>query len=309
MKMKLTNNITVVTLVIILFFLTINIKVSAQNSQYSFTQYMDNLTPFNPAYSLLDKSASVNMVVRKQWVGIDGAPTTYAINGNIPLESINGSAGLVVLSDQFAIEHQTEANAYFAKAIQIGPKDFLAVSLNAGVRNYVADYSGLDPSDPVFKNDVRQTKLNGGFGIMYYTDWYYIGLSVPELSITSLGTASIQNNVNFESHYYFSGALLDNLSEDITFKPATLVSYVSGVPLIADISGTLIFKSTFGIGINYRTNNEMAGLFTLNVGTIHFGYSYQFGTASDNLGGFNMPTHEITLICRFGKGSTTPKVL
>jgi type IX secretion system PorP/SprF family membrane protein len=309
MKLKPINNVIAATLVSIIFFLTLATKVNAQNSQFSYTQYMDNLTPFNPAYSLLDKAASINTLARRQWLGVDGSPTTFLANVNIPLESIDGAAGLIVMNDKFAIEHQTEVNAYFAKAIQLSSKNFLSVSLNAGIRNYVANYSSLDATDPVFANDVRETKPNLGFGVMFYTDWYYVGISVPELTITSLGTASVQDNNNFKNHYYFSGALITDLDDDVIFKPATLVSYVQGVPLIADFSGTFILKQTLGLGVNYRTNNEMAGILTINVDNFHIGYSYQFGVASDNLGGFNMPTHEITLSYRFGKGAGKPKLL
>jgi len=284
-------------------------SVQGQTQQFSYTQYMDNLTPLNPAYSLLDKAGSLNMLGRKEWVGVDGAPTTFLFNGSIPIPAINAAAGLIVLNDKFAIERQTEVNAYFAKSIQLGPEAYLGVSLNAGVRNYVANYSQLAANDPVFATDVRQTKPNVGFGVMYYTDWYYLGVSVPELTFTSLGTASIQNNNNFINHYYFSGALITNIDEDIKFKPATLFSYASGVPLIADFSGTFYLKETLGLGVNYRTNNEMAGIITINVSSFHVGYSYQFGTTSNNLGGANIPTHEVTLSYRFGKTSGNAKLL
>lgn len=283
-------------------------KVKAQQ-QFSFTQYMDNLTPFNPAYSLLDKAGSVNAMARKEWVGIDGAPTTFLVNANLPLESIGAAAGLVLLNDKFAIEHKTEINVYFAKSIQLGLNGYLAVSLNAGIRNYVANYSLLDATDPAFRNDVRQNKPNVGFGVMYFTDWYYIGVSVPEFTVTSLGTASVQDNNNFKNHYYFAGALIAKVNDDIKFKPATLVSYVKGVPLIADFSGIFYLKDVVGLGVNFRTNNEMAGIITFNLEGFHLGYSYQFGTASNNLGGFNMATHEVTLSYRFGRGAANPKLL
>ncbi|WPV02133.1 type IX secretion system membrane protein PorP/SprF [Mucilaginibacter sp. cycad4] len=281
----------------------------AQEQAFSYTQYMNNLTPFNPAYSLLDKTGSIHTLARKQWVGIDGAPVTYVINGNVPIESIDGAAGLIVFNNQLAIEHQTEINAYFAKGIQLTPESYLGVSINAGIRNYVANYSALDASDPTFKSDVRGTKPNIGFGVMYYTDWYYLGIAAPELTITSLGTASIQNGTNFKSHYYLSGALLTNINEDIKFKPATLISYAKGVPLTANISGTFYTKETLGLGINYRTDNVMAGIISINVNSFHVGYSYQFGTSSANLGGFNNATHEISITFRFGKHASDFKLL
>ncbi|GAA3990137.1 type IX secretion system PorP/SprF family membrane protein [Mucilaginibacter dorajii] len=270
---------------------------------------MNNLTPFNPAYSVLDKAGSINTLARRQWVGVDGAPVTYLINGNLPIESIGGAAGLIIFNDQVAIERQTEVNAYFAKGIQLNSESYLAVSLNAGVRSYTANYSTLDSNDPIFRNDVRGTKPNIGFGVIYYTGWYYVGISAPELTITSLGTASIQNNSNFRSHYYFSGALLTDINEDIKFKPATLVAYAKGTPLVADVSGTMCIKETLGLGINYRTDKTMAGIFTLNINVFHVGYSYQFGTSSANLGGFNNATHEITLSYRFGSSAVSPRLL
>jgi type IX secretion system PorP/SprF family membrane protein len=300
----------VVVLLFVLFVLEIGGRAHAQTQAFSFTQYMDNLTPINPAYSVLDQAYSVNTMARKQWVGIDGAPTTFLLNGNIPIVSINGAAGLIVYNDQFAIEHQTEVNAYFSKAIQLGQSDYLAVSLNAGVRNYIANYSTLDPNDPVFSNDVRETKPNIGFGVMYFTDWYYLGISAPELTITSLGTASIQNNNNFRSHYYFTGALLTDLGDDFKLKPSVLISYAKDVPLVTDISSILYIKETLGLGGSYRANNKLAaGIITLNLDQIHVGYSYQFNTSSNNLGGFNLATHEVTLSYRFGKGITKRKLL
>ncbi len=284
-------------------------RAVAQQQSFSYAQYMDNLTPHNPAYSLLDKAGSINTLASKQLVGIDGAPTTFLLNANLPIDAINGAVGLIVFNDKVAIENETEFNAYFAKAIQVGSNGFLAVSLNAGLRDYVANYSQLAADDPTFRTDVRQVKPNVGFGVMYYTDRFYLGLSVPELTITSLGTASVQNNTNFRNNYYFAGALLTDVSEDIKFKPATLVSYTKGVPVIADFSGTFYLKETLGLGLNYRTNKQAAGIITINVDSFHIGYSYQFGTSSANLGGFNNATNEVTLGYRFGKASGNPKLL
>ncbi|WP_184547054.1 PorP/SprF family type IX secretion system membrane protein [Mucilaginibacter sp. FT3.2] len=299
----------VLAIMMTLFALGASKQVQGQTQQFSFTQYMDNLTPLNPAYSLLDQAGSINTMARKQWVGIDGAPTTFLLNANIPVASISGAAGVIVMNDQFAIERQTEANVYFAKAIQLGQNNYLGVSLNAGIRNYRANYSSLDSSDPTFANDVRETKPNIGFGVIYFSDWYYIGVSVPELTITSLGTASVQNNNNFKNHYYFTGAFITDAGEDFKVKPSILFSYAKGVPLITDFSGIMYIKETLGIGASYRLNEEMAGILTLNLDKFHIGYSYQFGTSSSNLGGFNMATHEVSLGYRFGKGIGKRKLL
>ncbi|WP_158826607.1 PorP/SprF family type IX secretion system membrane protein [Mucilaginibacter lacusdianchii] len=284
--------------------LILSLFSSAKAQQlFSYSQYINNLTPLNPAYSVIDKAGSLNGIFRKQWAGIEGSPATFIVNGNLPIESINGAAGLTVLNDDFAVEHLTEVNLFFAKSIQLADNQYLAVSLNGGIRRYVANYSSLDAVDPQFRNDVRETKPNIGFGVLYYTDHYYLGVAVPEFTSRSLGNASQVDNSYFRSHYNFSGAyLFGKAGDDIRIKPAMLATYTKGIPFIADFSTTLYMKETLGIGANYRTNNEMSGILSFSFETIKLGYSYQFGTASNNIDrSFKNNTHEITLTYRFGQ--------
>lgn len=278
-------------------------KLMAQQQIYSYSQYGDNLTPINPAYSLLDKAGSINVVGRKRFVGIDGAPSSLLLSGSLPLESIGGAAGLYVLNDQIAVERQIEVNAFFAKSIQLTEKDYLSVSINAGIRNYVGNYSTLDYYDPEFKDDIKETSPNIGFGVMFFSDKYYLGVSVPELTIRSLGTASVQQANYLKSHYYFTGGYLADVAEDIKFKPTTLISYVNGSPLLADVTGTIYLKEQLGVGAGYRTDKRASGIISITTDTFRVGYSYQFGVASNNLGGINTATHEVSLSYRFGKTS------
>jgi type IX secretion system PorP/SprF family membrane protein len=269
---------------------------------FTYTQYMDNLTPLNSAFSMLQSGGSVNTLVRKQWVGVPGAPTSYLFNADLPIDGINAKAGLIASNDVLAIETLTEVNAFFAKAIRLTQNANLAVSLNAGFRNYVAKYSQVDSSDPVFANDIREIKPNVGFSTMLYTDNYFIGLSVPELNVRDLGTASAQNDdTNFRNHYYFTAGFATKLNDDYKFKYAGVLSYSRGVPVAEDISGILYIRQTLGIGVNYRTDNEVAGILSVNFDNFRLGYSYQFGTTSTNIGGFGNGTNEITLAYRFGK--------
>src|ERR1700743_1498907 len=279
-----------------------------QQQEFGYTQYMDNLTPFNQAYSLLDKNSSVTALVRRQFVGIQGAPSTFIFSGSLPIESIGGSSGILVMNDKFAVESKTQFSAWFGKSIQLNDESFLGVSISGGLKNYVANFSSLDPSDPEFKNDVRQTKPNVGFGVIYYSDTYYIGLSMPELTITSLGTASVQDNTNFRNHYYFSGAFITELADGIKLKPAAMLAYVKGIPVTLNVSSVIFLKDVLGVGVNYRSDNEAAGILFINMNWIKLGYSYQFGTSSANLGGFNNAIHEITLTYRFGN-NMSPKLL
>ena len=281
-------------------------KAQSQNL-INYTQFADNLTPFNPAYSLLDKSGSVSTLLSRQFVEIqNGAPTAFLMNLNLPFESIDAAGGLIIKNNSSGPETLTEINAFFAKAIQLTGTDFLSVSLNAGMRKYV--FLNPDPSDPEF-TDVRQTNPNLGFGVMLYSDTYYLGLSVPELTIRSLGNAAVTTQIDLENHYYFAGGILLPMDEDFKFKPAALVAYAKNTNVLASISGTLYIKDIVGLGVGYRTDKQMSGILSYTFDYFRLGYSYQVGTSSNNLGAINSATHEVTLSYRFGKGTMTPKLL
>jgi type IX secretion system PorP/SprF family membrane protein len=296
---------------LLFFWMFYAFNLSAQTTApFSYSQYMNNLTPINSAYSLIDKAGSLTGVIRKQFTGIDGSPSTYLVDASIPLPDMGASTGFIVQNDQIAIEKQTEASFFFAKSIQLDDHNFLAVSVNAGIRTYKANYLSIDDNnDPLFNSNVSETKANLGFGVLLYGDSYYVGLSMPELTLRSLGTASLQNNNYFKNHYYFAGAYIAELSDDFKFKPSVLATYASGSPVTADFAGLFYIKDVLGFGGSYTTNSQAAFILDINAGTIHIGYSYQFGTNSSNLGGYNNATHEIMLSYRFGEGSTTPKVL
>ncbi|RAJ36970.1 PorP/SprF family type IX secretion system membrane protein [Pedobacter cryoconitis] len=287
------------------------LSVSQAQQSTSFTQYHDNQVPFNSAYSLLDKAGSVNLNSRRQWAGIEGAPYTFQLNGSLPIEKINGAAGLSLTYDKFNIEKLAEVSAFFAKAVQLSDQNFFAASFNAGFRNYIASYSEVDPNDVSFRNDIRETVGTVGLGVMLYSpEKYYIGASLPRLSFRSLGNASADEKRNYSNTYYFSGAYLFNLNEDVKFKPATMVSYSRTYNTEADFSATVYLKDKFGFGVNYKTTSEVAGIISVILNTnVKLGYSYQTGFGNANLGKISKGSHEISVGIRFGKGPLQPKLL
>jgi hypothetical protein len=59
------------------------------------------------------------------------------------------------MNDQFAVEHNTQFSAFFSKGIQLSDSEYLGVFMSAGLKNYVANFSSFDASDPQFRDDLR----------------------------------------------------------------------------------------------------------------------------------------------------------
>jgi type IX secretion system PorP/SprF family membrane protein len=298
------NSISMALAGLLIFFV---LKASGQEG-YRYTQYMNNLTPISPVYSLLGRQATANALFHRKYTGIEGAPTTLTFDFSMPVESIRGTLGAFVVNDQIAIERLTVASIFFAKGIQLGEESFLGVALNAGIERYIANYTSLNSDDPLFTDNVTESRPNFGFGVMFYTGRYFIGASVPNLSVTSLGRGNAQDNSLLRNHYNISGAYLLG-DGDIKIKPAFLMTYVKDMPISLNVSSMVYLKNTVGLGINYHSDKELAGIFSVMPGNIRLGYSYQFGTSSDRFGGVNAATHELSLSYRFGRGQAVPKLL
>lgn len=281
-------------IVLLCFLLVVSNRVICQQT-FSYTQYMNDLTPINPASTMVEDVGSFNLLARKQWAGVAGAPTTLFFDGNLPVRSTNGSAGFVFENNKFGVESLTSLNAFYAQSVRLGWDKYLALSLNVGYRSYIANYTQLDPNDKALGPDINQSKPNLGFSIMYYSKTAYIGLSVPQLTVRNLGKASVLDNNYFRNNYFITGGITQEISDGIKIKPATLISYTRGLPLLADVSAMAMFNDQFGVGLNYRTNNEAALLISTDFLLFHVGYSYQFGVSGATIGGFTNATQEITI--------------
>ncbi|WP_415712674.1 type IX secretion system membrane protein PorP/SprF, partial [Flavobacterium antarcticum] len=55
-------------------------EANAQQDPH-YTQYMYNMNVINPAYAGSKESLSFGLLYRKQWVDIEGAPSTFTFSG------------------------------------------------------------------------------------------------------------------------------------------------------------------------------------------------------------------------------------
>ena len=285
----------------LLFFLLMFTYVVKGQHSFSYTQYMNDLAPINPASSLVEANGSFNLLARKQWAGVPGAPTTLFFDGNLPVKSLNGTAGFIFESNKYGVENLTQLKGFYAQSVRLGWEQYIGLSLNVGFRSYIANYTQLDPTDKALGPDINQSKPNIGFSVIYYSRSFYTGISVPDLTVRNLGKTSVQDNNYFRNNYFVTAGFTQEISDGIKLKPATLLSYTRGVPLIADVSAIVLFNDVLGVGLNYRTSNESALIVTTDLLLFHVGYSYQFGVSGTTIGGYTNATQEITIGYRLGR--------
>jgi len=276
------------------------IDVAAQQP-LTHTQHGQLRTVLNPAASLLAEGGEVSVIGRRQWAGMEGAPTVFWGSGHVGFKDLGAMAGLIVRHESLAVEKLSEASAFFAKSVRISQSEWVGLSLNAGVGYLDGRFSQLDPQDPAFREDVRETDALVGFGVMLYRPGrYYVGLSLPRLMLGNLGVER-DSRYNFRNIYHLTAGALFALGTDFHFRPSVLVTYSESLRPQAEASALVFIKEVFGIGANVRSYGEVAAMAQFNFGSFGLGYSYQFNPGNEALNRrISNTSHEIGLNYRFG---------
>lgn len=285
--------------ILICSFITVS-ATAQQEPQY--TQYMYNTMSVNPAYAGSTGATEAALLYRSQWVGISGAPQTQSFSIHSPLRNENLGLGLSIVNDKIGPSDELYFDGNFAYSVPLGYEKRLAFGLKAGARMLNIDWSKgryYDNDDVLLNQNINnQIKLAVGAGIYYYTNKWYVGLSVPSF-LKNNYYDDVQESIDYDRmHFYLMGGYVFDLNPNLKFKPAFLVKAVSGAPITADISANFMIQEKFVIGGAYRTDDSVSILAGFQISPSFFlGYSFDY-TVSE-LNKYNDGSHEIILRYQF----------
>lgn len=254
----------------------------------------------NSALSLLAPEGSVAFIGRQQWVGLDGAPQVFMGSGHIGLSRIGATAGMVLRQDRIGPERHTEASVFFSKSVRLSEKDYIGLSLNAGLVHLDARYSRIDPTDPSFRDDVTEADALLGFGAIYYRpEVFFVGVSLPRFTVGGVGVFG-DTRYNFSNLYNLSAGVLLPLGSEMHLRPSVQVFHSGDIGTHVDGSAMIFMKRMVGLGIGARSQGDLSGLLRVHHSGFGIGYSYQFNPGNEPLNRqISNSTHEIALSYNF----------
>ena len=298
---NLKNTIKIVAL---LLFSTL---YAQQEPNYALYRYTMNA--INPAHAGVDGKTSLIFNNRSQWVNVNDAPETQTVFFQTRLSDKVG-IGLTVVNDNVFVENNTSFNIDFSYKVQLNEKSDLFLGIKAGGNTYNIDRDGFANLDrPV--DDAAIGALNTGFrpnvgvGAHLLGDRYFLSLSLPRLLLGDRIDANNQTitTAQEKSHLYLAGGYDFDLSEDWEFKPSSMLRYVGGAPLSADITAAFRYLKRFELAPMYRTDGGWAATLMLNMSDwLDLGYAYE-GSSREVLNNTNDGTHEVFLRINFGGNS------
>jgi len=133
-----------------------------------YSSYRLNPQILSPTHVGSDSVSDITVINRQQWVGIEGAPMTYAISGDFKFKQQSG-LGFNAMYDQAGPVKVTAISGDYAYHIRLNDTWRFSGGIRAGFSNLSLDFSGLalvHDGDALFAGS-RSTGLsfNTGWGL------------------------------------------------------------------------------------------------------------------------------------------------
>ncbi len=283
---------------ILISFLALPLMQAQQDPNYTF--YGFNMNLFNPAFAGQSDEAELVLGMRSQWAGVDGAPQSQSVVFSAPMGNKVG-LGVSVLNDQTFIENQTWVAFDFSYHIQLSERNRLYFGLKASANTYNANTQGLVTygfgQDGTLLDFESRFTPNVGVGLLLKNESYFVSVSVPKL--LAQDRLQQQNGNAFlgsdRVHAYLAGGYDFEFSETTRLRAMGMLRYVDAAPLSYELTGILGFHRKFDLGLSYRIDEAVSGLFLLNLSQgFRVGYAYE-SSLQGPIDGLDSGTHELMM--------------
>jgi type IX secretion system PorP/SprF family membrane protein len=257
--------------------------------------YMFDPLLINPAYAGSQVQLSATAIYRNQWVNFPGAPKTLTASAHSGFKKSRVGVGFIVGKDQIGIHDET--SVYMAYSYRIPLDKYsgssLSFGLQGGFNNLRSDFTLLNPKDPDMFGVNQDMNWNFGAGMYYRDKKFWAGFSVPYmLNNQIVNSESIESVAQQYRYYYLMGGFTHEVSPKVKLIPSTLIRFQERAPLSFDANLLTVLYDVVGLGVSYRLNDSVVGLFELQINdNFHVGYAYDFTTSDIRL--YSNGSHEI----------------
>lgn len=271
-----------------------------------FTQYIFNKYVFNPAVTGTEDNFSATANYRYQWQGVTDAPRTYIMSVHGPHKFKSFGLGGSLYTDVTGPTSKTGIYLSYAYHLRVNNNTKLSLGLSGGLMQYRVDGTKItlaDQGDITLANSLMTRMVpDFGFGAYWYSDKFFLGLSVPQFIQANLDFSDdgAQTLSRLTSHFYLNGGYLFEVNRDFSVEPSMMIRY--SYPLIPQMDFAVkgIFQKNYYLGLMARTQDAfavMAGYQVAN-GKFTFGYAYDIPTGG--LSGYSNGSHELMIKATFG---------
>ncbi len=275
-----------------------------------FSHYHLNPILINPAVAGFNEYHTLQMNIRNQWTGFDGAPKDYLIGYNGPIGKTLGLGANILAEDvgsQSIFRFQLNyAFRYELRGVKLAAgfsTDFYTVK----EANSILESPLYESGDVAIENAVEGNRVfDASLGFWStFKDNTFVGLTFDNLVVAKIG--EIESGDPQGSLFRFViltfGHKFDVEPYNFTIEPSMMLQRIKDKPFQADfnLKGSFINDQLIA-GLSYRAG--LGGAVGLLLGTRLdvFRLYYSYDVAFQNVQQYNGGTHEVTLAFDFDGG-------
>lgn len=262
---------------ILFLFVVFSIAASAQQMPI-FSQYWMNKFLLNPAVAGHEGYTSFNLTGRKQWAGLEGAPSTLAVSGQTRLVrqshisrgrnvkkrrrgmSRGGKVGLggYLFTDNVGAINKTGFQGTYSYHIDLRESQ-LSFGASVGGFQYRINKEELNPEfqdELIDATDQNAYIIDGNFGSYYSDKNLYAGFAVHNLFESFLKLNNRDGSTTkLERQYQLMGGYRYDIIDFVYLEPSFNFKLSENIVSQIDLNVTSYFKEDYWVGLGFRSGS------------------------------------------------------
>lgn len=268
-----------------------------QQPNYLF--YQQNMSVINPAYSG-SEGQFIAMNYSSSWVGVADAPRSATLVYNTDIRN-NASWGFSYLTDKVYVENQGIVSVDYSYRVQLSETTNLHLGLKGGALYNALDLNGLNriTNEPNPALSGIENYMNPLLGVGAYLkgEKAFFGISAPNVLNTKRykEVNGIAVTATDRPHFYMSGGLNLELSDQVVLEPSVLYRFVSGAPNLVTAFMNVNINNQVKVGTGISNNSYISGLILFTgLERMDIGYGYEMGQRTSSVA-LRANSHELMI--------------
>ena len=302
-----------ITLIAILSALLAAALPARGQTDVQFSQYYEVPTLYNPAAIGQSDNIRLRGAGRLQWIGIDGAPSSFLITGDMPFKLLGKrfGTGLVMQQTSMGLYKTLNLDAQigyklrkfggeFTGAIQLGMYD----QQFRGSEVYIPEgddyHQGTDEGIPT--TDLHGTAFDIGAGLWFSHKLWHAGISATHLTAPTIRMGgesgeggSDENIYEFKAArtlYFMGGCNIPLKNTLFELMPSVLVKS-DFTFTTAELTARARYNKFLTFGVGYRWDDAVVATVAAEFKNFFIGYSFDYATSA--LHSASAGSHEIVV--------------
>ena len=264
-----------------------------------FTQYYAVPTFYNAGATGDTDFVRLRGGTRLQWMGIDNAPKSFLITGDMPFKFIGKrfGTGLVMQQESLGLYKNLNIAAQlsykhklFGGVLSAGLQVGIISETFKGSEVYIPDDDDYHEStdDAIPTTDLTGTSLDLGLGVYFTHKLFWAGVSCQHVNNPTItfnaesGESTNEKNYEFKAGrilYFMAGSNIPVKNTLFEVIPSVLVKS-DFTFTTAEITGRVRWRKFLSLGVGYRYDDAVSLVLGAELKNFYIGYRYDYPTSA-----------------------------